>query len=53
MIKLHCDCGNEDPTGFDKYVSQGEFCDILIVVCKYCGAASEELIASIKGTITL
>ena len=46
MIKLQCDCGNEDPNGFDMYVSRGDLCDILTVVCKYCGDTIEEFVAS-------
>jgi hypothetical protein len=53
MIRLHCDCGNEEPGSFDIYVSQSELCDILTVICKNCGDIREELVASNKGSITL
>lgn len=53
MIKFRCDCGNEDPNGFDMYVSQSELCDILTVVCKCCGDAREEFVACNKDTIML
>jgi hypothetical protein len=53
MIKYQCDCGNEDPGGFDIYVSQSELCDILTIVCKHCGDIREELVASDKASIML
>ncbi|MDD4238898.1 MAG: hypothetical protein PHT62_10165 [Desulfotomaculaceae bacterium] len=53
MIKFQCDCGNEDPSGFDMYVSQSELCDILTVVCKYCGDTREEFVASNRDSIML
>lgn len=45
MIKLVCECGNNEAGGFDIYVSRGELCDILTVVCKRCREVSEEYIA--------
>jgi len=51
MIKYQCECGNEDQDAFDIYVSQGELCDILTVVCKNCGNIREELVASYKDSI--
>lgn len=53
VIKFQCDCGNEDPSGFDMYVSQSELCDILTVVCKYCGDTREEFVASNRDSIML
>lgn len=53
MIKLMCDCGNEDPLGFDVYVSQSDLCDVLTVVCKHCGTAREDLVACSRGTVLL
>jgi len=53
MIKFMCDCGNEDPVGFDVYVSQSDLCDVLTVVCKQCGDVREELVACSRGSIFL
>jgi hypothetical protein len=53
LIRFSCDCGNEDPGGFDIYVSQGDMCDILTVVCKRCGEVSEEFVACSKDTFVL
>jgi hypothetical protein len=35
------------------YVSQGELCDVLTVVCKCCGDIREEFVASSKDSIML
>ena len=53
MIKFICDCGNQEPGGFDTYVSQGDLCDVLTVVCKNCGDMAEEYVACDRGTISL
>jgi hypothetical protein len=53
LIRFSCDCGNEDPGGFDIYVSQGDMCDILTVVCKRCGEVSEEYVACSRDTVVL
>lgn len=53
MIRFQCDCGNEDPNGFDIYVSQNELCDVLTIVCKNCRDAREELVASNRDSIML
>ncbi len=52
MIKFICDCGNQDPGGFDTYVSQSDLCDVLTVVCKNCGDIREEFVACDRGTIS-
>lgn len=53
MIKFVCDCGNEDPNGFDVYVQQSDLCDILTVICKHCGDGREEYVACSRDAITL
>jgi len=45
MIRFLCDCGNEDPKGFDIYMSQNDMCGILTVICKNCGEMVEDFIA--------
>lgn len=53
MIRIVCDCGNEDPGSFDVYVSQSDLCDILTVVCRHCGDIREEYVACSRDSITL
>jgi hypothetical protein len=53
LIKFVCDCGNEDPGGFDIYVRQSDLCDILTVICKHCGEGREEYVACSRDAITL
>gem|GEM_PF-1124128 len=53
LIRFFCDCGNEDPAGFDIYVSQSDLCDVLTVVCRYCGDVREEFVACSREAITL
>jgi hypothetical protein len=53
MIRYYCDCGNEDPGLFDVYVSQGDLCDVLTVVCKQCGDVREDLVACNRCSIML
>jgi len=53
LIRYFCDCGNNEPGGFDIYVSQGDLCDILTVVCKSCGEVNEELVACGSDSIVL
>ncbi|HPZ42779.1 MAG TPA: hypothetical protein PL078_02135 [Bacillota bacterium] len=53
MIRYLCECGNDDPNLFDVYVSQGDLCDILTVVCKQCGDIREDLVACNRGSILL
>ncbi|MEG3069606.1 MAG: hypothetical protein HQP61_01770 [Peptococcaceae bacterium] len=53
MIRFICDCGNQDPNGFDSYVSQRDLCDELTIVCKNCGDIRTELVACDRGTISL
>ena len=44
MIRYFCECGNDDPDLFDVYVTQGDLCDILTVVCKQCGDIREDFV---------
>lgn len=53
LIRYLCDCGNEDPNGFDTYISQSDLCDVLTVICKHCGEIKEEFVACCRDTITL
>ena len=53
MIRFMCDCGNEDPVGFDVYVSESDLCDVLTVVCKHCGNAREDFVACSRETVLL
>ncbi|MCL6638921.1 MAG: hypothetical protein K6T80_04460 [Firmicutes bacterium] len=53
MIRFICDCGNNEPGGFAVYVSRGELCDILTVVCKHCGEINEEYVACAGDSFVL
>lgn len=53
MIRFTCECGNEDPNGFDIYVSQSDLCDVLTVICKHCGDIREDFVACSRDAITL
>lgn len=53
MIKLQCDCGNDNQYEFDSYVSPGNLCKVLTIVCRQCGEVREELIASAGDSIVL
>jgi len=53
MIRYFCDCGNEDPGSFDIYVTQSDLCDVLTVICKFCGDIKEDFVACSRDTILL
>jgi len=53
LIRFTCDCGNDDPEGFDIYVSQSDLCGILTVFCKCCGDIKEDLVTCSRDSIML
>lgn len=53
MIRFLCDCGNEDPGGFDVYVFQSDLCDVLTVICRHCGDIKEDLVACSRDSVFL
>jgi hypothetical protein len=53
LIRLQCDCGNDDQREFDTYVSPCHLCKVLTIVCRQCGETREEFVAGGEDAILL